>query len=84
MKKTLVLMMMVVTIGLYAQEPKLTPFTSIKAAKEYIEAAEVKKQYVMSNPEEDKIAKENGWYEMIERNIEHAKKEIIRLKGLKE
>lgn len=39
----------------------------------------VKLEYVKNNPEEDKIAREEGWYEMIERKLDHLYKEKAEL-----
>lgn len=39
----------------------------------------IKLEYVKNNPEEDRIAREEGWYEMIERKLEHLYKEKAEL-----
>lgn len=39
----------------------------------------IKLEYVKNNPEEDKIAREEGWYEMIERKLHHLYQEKAEL-----
>jgi CRISPR/Cas system CMR subunit Cmr4 (Cas7 group RAMP superfamily) len=64
-------------------EPAKTIDEQIAIQDSYINALNTKIESVKNNPEQDKKAKENGWYEQMEKNKAESlrkKEELIKLK----
>ena len=54
-------------------------FESIKAVNDYLEAIDIKINWVKNNPEEHEKALNSGWYELMEEAKQKAEEEKIRL-----
>lgn len=61
-----------------------TGFKSVEDIDSYIQAVEIKIEHVKNNPEQKKIAEEEGWFEQMDANIQEAKKQREILLGKKE
>lgn len=64
----------------HANETKLTPEQEILECEQHLEALDGKEAWIKENPEELKIANENGWFEKADKTRVELKARIKELK----